>query len=498
VAIVDRYLNVVREHIFPVLNLLNDLLNEEGEGVTKTFDQLSTQINTTIVSIKELYGAAAVVVPSRGIVSTSADFPFADRNKIAGILPLELQDRLPFDTSEMNLSFVVQEQAEPNGSYPVIVTICPRVLSARINKFVRSFGLNPLVILPRSAALLSATELSTSDRFFLVVFEPGDDIQVTLIDSGRMRSSTTLVARDAWADEKLGTPDALRFGREVLGAAYVLVGSNSEASRSPNIDPAQIPIVFAGPEHLCQALREVSPLVVERRELGGAQIYRAAARTLLSAEQRRVAQNFGEPDFWSTFPFGRISRASRRLIVPVVILLLSLFLILAGEMLMYRTELSRIQYAMTTQISEQLRLPTTPELEGVDRSSRLLAQVSQRVGRIQGELNAVTPAIQARPLRVIEALNRALSDPGLKSISIRSLTLRDAGLTIVGTGDSYLAVDRLRNTLRRQPMFDSVRDATAGGSAGQRRGEIAFSLSIQVNPSIKEDSTEPPNSESSI
>jgi general secretion pathway protein L len=108
------------------------------------------------------FNAAAVNFPGKMVSSHLIEVPFTDKKKIDRIIPIEVENHVPFDVDDMVLSYQVVEKGE--ASSRLLVSLAKKEDVERFLSHLKLAGLDPAILDVGPSALATATYPTCSER----------------------------------------------------------------------------------------------------------------------------------------------------------------------------------------------------------------------------------------------------------------------------------------------------------------------------------------------
>lgn len=125
---------------------------------------------------KDWVGARIVSsIPGRLFSQRLVAFPFADRKRVEKALPFEIEDSVPFALEDVVLDHLVfdeakrKKDADGHKDFSVLAVMLPKTILRQHLELLASAGIDPQVIVPSYAGLLSLSKMMKTDGSALIV-----------------------------------------------------------------------------------------------------------------------------------------------------------------------------------------------------------------------------------------------------------------------------------------------------------------------------------------
>lgn len=177
--------------------------------------ELADSLSAILSEVSQPYTAAVLIIPTPGYLSLNLDLPFSEPKQIQKILDFEVQDRVPFETTE----FLIEHRVLPlpegltrSEGHDVHVSIIPRKFMSAVLKVCKAAQFEPLIVTTPASCLEGLFVLAPeyfSDNSG-VLYAIGDQVHMGLRIHGRMRMDRILVRSPALGSSSFGSSEPLK------------------------------------------------------------------------------------------------------------------------------------------------------------------------------------------------------------------------------------------------------------------------------------------------
>lgn len=442
-----------------------DLAKKEAAEELIQEDSLSRQTTSLpLLGFSELIGIEpdyilAVLESSRMLLLTTT-LPFKDTRKIEQVLPLQLQDILPFDLNKFLLDFLILGETG-DGSYNLLVAIVPREDVVAAIKQAQSLGVEPKHLTIKSMALLGLKELLAKQfQGDYCIAQVSEEIaSLGLFVGGQLRAARELsgnfqdlygagfraLSRDIRSSiVRVEHDEELTFDRfYAVSSSQTAIRLSEQAARNFEIlDPSQFVTFDSGFEGIPEdAFWAVGFFALP-----------------LSSHSRGKLINFRRGDLAYRPAWGNFVSAIHE---ELQYILLAVFLGLAWlGTLVYSNHirLNKIEAAIQQEVQTALPNQTLPK-------GREVIELTNKLGNIEEQLRELGSLSSLSPLESLRELSLAVSrDIDLK---IDTLSIADGAVSFSGSVADSPAVGRLSTALEnRRDRFCKVQVDPKGRMPG--------------------------------
>jgi hypothetical protein len=421
---------------------------------------------------------AAVVFPDRWVFLRDLILPFGQQAKVARVLPLELEGRLPLAAEELLVDFqILGRTHNQERKWSVLAAAVSRELAADIALNLRNAGLDLEVAdTARSAcqALLDQSPSSLPERFMLLHFEPAGSTMYLVIN-GRIRQSRIL-SSGAWSQ-------SLKAETVAVG----LAGGVRQALLARGLEDIQRVVLFGetallegdpAPELerslgiVCQRLSDFRPRPEEMSGTFTLETHALALGGALRLARSGSGCNFLQGELAST---GQRVQSGKLALHGLGALAVALFF-LFGVMMYQEISLSRRLEAVHAAMAREVDAVVP------DGGSRLVpaqyeSALQDRVRALQGT-GDIGAGSGPPPLEVLLAVSRAM--PQEDSARLLQFVMDGERVRCMGRAGDFGAVEGIKTGLERSGLFGQVR---IQGVSSDRDGR-GVRFTIEMEPKI--------------
>lgn len=439
-----------------LLNSLSSSLRslDVGNGNNITESQPLINLGSILELLRYKWSRVVICAAFPDLMTMNLELPFEDERALSKVVPIEVQDSVPFEVDE----FVISHRLVGHmggSSNDVLIGGLPKERVRTVLASCAAAHIEPVAIITPGSALGALTSIfpECQNGAVLLLFASHSGISMVYVLDGSVRSERFLRA---------DSPHLPALFRQFLGSTFRRYGYSVER------------IFMVGDPHLVGPITESLGRDVEYlpypHDSEGIHALAALAATF-GREDTKIepAINFRTKEF-SFNPVIKEVQAGIRKSLPYFGL--ALLLLIVSALITYiarEAELKSYQNEIIAAISKELPdLPLEPgkEAESLDSHIKTL----ERQLSLLGTSNSLTP------LEAFAILSREFpSDSGLV---VRQLTIQTGKILFQGTAPDYGAVERLERKLKQlKKYFCRVKKDPLQGSAGQadKRG---FSFEI--------------------
>ncbi len=438
--------------------------------ITSTLEKVITD-HPSLEELLELdIDRALAVLPSRRMLFENIDLPFHDPKKVEKILPLQVQDLLPFEIDNFIVDAVSLGQKE-NNQYEYLASLVPSEdVSSALSVFSQ-LGIDPKMLTSYSSALTALAKLCPSyltGSFGILLLDDnhcslalfvqnelkhlreltiegnGEDLQALSKD---IRCSLAHIERSAHETfEKIylvGQQDLLAQVAKFLGRPVEMLDISSYVSMDSSLDISANDIVWAVGLFASELAKPHATQLINYRQ--GRFAYRPIWGNLIAALREE----------WASFTFLSVA-----------------FLLWVGSVFFAsRSTLTQIDDRIQSEVRRVFPTANIPQQGEVEF-------LKEEVGKLEQQLRGLGSLSSLSPLESLKALSELLGED--LDITVDSLRLRLTSIQMQGSVSSTPAVGRLQGALEKQKdRFCKVQvdpgERVPGTSRVKFKAEISFS-----------------------
>ncbi len=467
-------------------------------------------------------GSTAIIAPSE-ILELRVTLPFADKKRVAALLPQELEDLLPFPATDFAVGMIANHSDGNAGSakagrskafgteHHFELQLVPKDSIKEALASLSSLGIDPNVVTTRSSLLVPVAEAIIAqkltqhaelfgenqgcDSFFVTIPRTPTEVDILFVIENRIIHYQTLraaILRPAHTDsENPGEPD-----RASLASAILLELGSISRRFSTNITTGFI-VMLPDPENDDARLGDIPTL--QRKDgialavipigdlLPNLKITAENASAVLGAlcclsdgarqqggSHRRIPGsdpiNFRRGEFSYRPPMTEVKRAGRRLIRPLLLTVgcaavcgLGLFLFQAQEISYLENSIGNAVRAVAPQI--------------VAEPGRELSALSEEAAKMELDLKDIGTSDNSSPLEMYAELTRHF--PQLPDTTVDRVAIRGNRIEIRGCAPSYRVIEQIETALTKVKMFGKPKKGSSQSCSGAGSGARGFTFEVQ-------------------
>ena len=439
------------------------LFGDSEEEVQSTLlqaisQELSTEVDHTLA-----------LLPSEQVVFEYLSLPFHDPRRLEQVVPLQVQDALPFDVDDFVIDTLVTGQ-DPAGDYNILSALAPRKEVASTLQTLARFGANPKLLSTRASAILGLAQLYPEEldgNYALLVHE-GERCSVAVVVDNAPR-----FLREIYVGSSQRPTRRTRFFRDLRCTIQ-----RAEKQFGIHLDD----IYAVGPAEQAPELakglnREVQHLDLHKRVLSEHENPNAVpwAIGLFAAESAGKKQlplrpvDFRQGNFAYNPTWGNIKEAVSEDRVWLIGALCVCLLWLMTTIYTHTGKVGDIEDVLHTKVKRVFPTDYVPPGGEVDF-------VDSRISELESQLSGLGSISSLSPLESLKELSEAISDD--IDISVEEVKILSSGLTFRGTVRDFPSVGALDNALQaRKKTFCNV--TVDPGRRDTRSSRVKFNAEIQ-------------------
>ena len=409
----------------------------------------------------------SVVVSSSKILFQTMRLPFADPKKLEQVVPLQVQDQLPFDVDSFVIDVLPLGQRE-DGDWDVLAALMPkddlRLLLSRMSLT----GLDPKLVVPCAAAISGLAMLSEEPPAgtFAVLLDRRESSSIAVFVNGEFRILRDMFWRSGTESRETRLTQELRsvFGRVEAEHGrsvdlLLVLGSPEDGARFA--ERLGVPVQALTLETLAETGPEVSGTPADFAWAIGAAVL----------DRRREGMvNFRRGEFAYRAAYGQLLSAVREQAFALG-LLLCCCVVWVGA-LFYSSEMTsaRIERAFQDNIQQVLpgeHIPFGAEVVQVRSRADDLEERQRSMGTLSG----------LSPLQTLKELSTAI--PANVDVTLDSVSIGHSRVSLSGSVSDFPAVGRLSTALDGRPKeFCDVKVDPKGQVAGSSRVRVTVDMKL--------------------
>ena len=499
VEVQDRTIKVLEAHSAPLPALLEYVFAPPSSGLTESeipqpptaapettpgpapaaapgaqvLPKPAEQLKALLANFKSVWASSVVTIPTPEYLSLNVDLPFDDAKQIGKVLPLEVQDRIPFDIHEFLIEHRNLGEYTAHGqksAKDIHVSLLPRRYLARLLEVCKIVDLEPRIV--SSPATFIAGALHLAPDYFApdsaLVYAADDGLYVNILRDGAPRCDRALCL--PWAAAAGENEQPRERSEHALKGLLIDLKLTLSAFESRYQRPLSKVYFFGAPfsrDELQQAVtRSVETITVSELTRQGSSegssysgVATLAALFVQEGEAPTPLVNFRTQEFAYSPRIKELVRGLRDL-APYF-----LFVALLGMLTLAAVFYTRARYVngLRSAIAGKIRATLGPGeyIEGAEPES-----LKSQIKRLETQLADLGSLSRYSPL---EAFVEASKDfPTLPGVTLRAVTIRDDRIKVEGVVPDYGIAGKIAREFTRKPQTykrakEEVASATAPG-----------------------------------
>lgn len=432
----------------------------------------SSQVDPLGIALREIktpWTNSIVVVSSNRYLSLNLDLPFSDHRNIAKVLPVEIQDRVPFDVGEFLVEHRVVNSREKN-QFDIHVGIVPRHFMQHLLSLCRRNEFEPMVVSTPTSALAALYQLAPDyfapDSAIILANDP--HFYITMSFDGVVSSDRTIDRRLCSVEDTASVITELkltiaayeeRYKRQVK-QVYVVGDSLDIRTLSQQLGRTAERIQVA----------EIIKGAAENELHSKSSIATLAALFAQDTPPAEPLTNLRVQEF-SYSPRLQGLLAALRSLVPYILATLLCGLIAVGGIYAVRQHrLEKIQQAVRSQIRREIPDLTVAAGLEVDALRGEIVSLQNKLKDL-GTLSKMTP---------LDAFVQLTKDfPSSATTAVRALNIKNNRIKIEGSAPDYNAAESIEKALKnKRQTYCRLKSTFDGGGTTIPGGGRPFSLEI--------------------
>lgn len=454
----------------------------EFNGEQETAEPQEDQAPSGARVLEALRAAASPFIPEevdhtfayisgRPVLFETMHLPFKDPKNLGQVVPLQLQDLVPFDVSSVVVDpLPISEGADRR--FEILASVLPREDIANSLQRLQQLGIDPEILTtPSSAASGLSVFLGDEDAAscygLLLIAE--DHASLTLVSEG-----AACVLREFPGPISLEDQNAIRA---ILQGVHTCIKRfESQTSRSIST------LYLQGERSTCE--RMAGSLNCRTKYIDLSECYSLPANVsstdanlgwalgLMARElsENKPLVNFRKGDYAYKPLWGNFVAALKEELTWIILAFFFICTWVGTQLYTVHSQLGRIEQG----IEEEFRaaLPGEPVQRGLEASV-----LQDKINNIEQQLRGLGSLSSLSPLESLKELSVAVSKD--IDITISKINIGDSGLSFSGTVPDYVAVGKLNTALeQRKDRFCEVRVDSRNKEPGTNRiryqAEVGF------------------------
>ncbi len=378
-------------------------------------------------------------------------FPFKSKDKIKQVIREEIELDLPVSIEGMAVDFAIGEKLN-NNQYSVVAFACREEKIENILSILKTAQVDPDFIIPDIYAIDGIASFCKTGRVFVDVKDDRINYYQRCKDNNLFLRSihvlpeknifSSLMSAEFKADNIFGD----------CGYDIVVVDSKDEEIKE-NLKNSYDCDVLGIDEYFNQFMD---------LEINGFDIrsYADVLGAIILTKHKNDIVNFRKGKFKKTTKIEKIKQPLTYAIASLNIIMLSFVFYQYSEYMLFKKEISKAKNNIETVLKRNFK--------HIPKNLSTMQYKSLFLGKIQ-ELKNNNTTVSVSKYTFIEILNAIhRSIPKNVDIKVNGITYDGNGVVISGKADSYDVVDRAKNLLSKNGIFESVdiRRATTQSSKG--------------------------------
>ena len=137
-------------------------IDSNDETEKNSNDNFELFYSNSIQHISTTVDAILAIIPEHRALFKLMDLPFSDQKTIQQVLPLQLQDSLPFDVDDYVVDAISTTNKQENGQFRLLTSLVPESDVVSCLSLCKRFKLDPKLITTNTACLLGIREIFPS------------------------------------------------------------------------------------------------------------------------------------------------------------------------------------------------------------------------------------------------------------------------------------------------------------------------------------------------
>ncbi len=415
--------------------------------------------------IKTPWRSVVVSIPYNQGLSLNLTLPFKDQKQVNKILPLEVQDLVPFEISDFHLaSTLTLPSNEDDVGCEVRVDLAKKESLQWLLRSLEELGIDPRVVAFPSGALTTLLRLAPN------YFAPNCAI-ISSSDAGT--TILAIVQGTPRASRNLPCPKDENESLEILKEIRLFLG-NIERKYDSSLEKVYLVGGTFNPFQVKDTLGHDFEFLNIQEFLKG-QEESASDIVPLLAYQASIPLSLTQANFRSgEFQFRPKMKeliAGLRTLIPFTVFFIAcLVATITGMYLSNESKINNLQEALLNRIKKTIPTFQSPPGQEVQAVSNSIMQLESQLKEI-GSLST---------LSALEAFLAISEDmPANLGVNVNEISIKGSKITITGTGPDYGTIDKIEQALKEKK--ERYCDIDPGdSSSGNRGGAVGFRFIITL------------------
>ncbi|GEM_PF-2580869 len=441
-----------------------------GSDVTSPASSLPPQLIKIIGDIKAPWRSVVVTIPPENGFSLNVSLPFGDPRQINKILPLEVQDLIPFEIDEYHLATSpFRPVNEDDVAVDVRVDLIEKEFLYGVVSSFQKAGIDPRIVSFPANTL--ATIIHIAPTYFnqncALVWVNGNTCTVISVIDGMTRAARSI---NIPVDPSDSQPDNRATLREVrLFIGFIERRYNTSLNKiyilGRSFDSASLTEVLAREFEFLSSSdflkNEHSP---DNQSITPILAYQATLPT------SKISSNFRSGEFQFRPQFKELMIGIRSLSRYITTFISLCFI---GMLVTYFTNSSKIS-SIETAIRDRIKktIPTFSAPPGQE-----ISVIAQQTQQMEEQLKDLGSLATLSPLEAFLAISQDI--PIQLGVSVNDLSIKETKISIKGTAPDYATLDKVEQALkakRETYCAISIKD----NASGSRGSNVGFELTLQL------------------
>lgn len=437
------------------------------QGAQPPQQLLSAELTKLMREVKTPWRSAVVSIPYEQGLSINLSLPFKDPRQIQKVLPLEVQDMIPFEVADFHLATTLDVAAnEDEVGCDIRVDLAKKETLRSLLASLDDVGVDPRVISFPSGAL--ATLLDLAPNYFApncaILNSCDSGTTVLVVVGGAPRASrylpvprTEAECADTLKEVRLFLGHAERRYDVSLEKVYLIGGI---------FNPFQVKEILG---HEFEFLN-IHEFIKSQKGQEDADICPLLAFQA-SLPHFLTQANFRTGEFQFRPKMKELVSGLKTLIPYGVFFVACLFTAIAGTYLANDAKINNLQEAITERIQKTIPSLTAP-------AGQELSAITAKISEIENQLKELGSLATLPPLEAFLVLSEDL--PNNLGITINDLSIKETKIIIKGTVPDYGTLDRIENSLKEKGSRYCEVSAVESSSSSGRESAVGFQMTLTL------------------
>jgi len=464
VSVAGASLTLIERHEKRLSEVISPLQNSDASAESNF--SLPNEIQELLTLVKTPWRSAVVTISTDQGLSINLNLPFRDTRQIQKILPLEVQDLIPFEINDFHLATTLVSAANDDGNgCDIKVDLTRKAFLQGLILSLQSTGVDPRII------SFPANALSTLITLAPDYFKPNCAL-VWITDAGC--TTVGVVGGSARTSRTLPSPNNSVATSEILKEIRLFI-SLIERRHAVTLEKVYI---FGGqfPEHeIKEYLSREYEILTITDFLKNAEISNSEDLSSLLAYQAilphsKTQANFRSGEFRFRPQLKELTLGVKSLLPYGLTFLVCALLALGTVYFSNLSKISTLQDALRERIKKTIPSFTAP-------AGQELSTIAALTQKIEDQLKDIGSLATLSPLEAFLEISQDLPDN--IGLNINELSIRETKVVVKGTAPDYGSLDKIEQALKRKRetyCAISIKD----NAAGARSTSVGFELTVQL------------------